>query len=345
MTFFSYRNKQRAKTFLKALLIAIGAVLLFCIGRFFYVQRYLVYTSNGVYLDYEQDLHSDRNASTRVTADDFPVTILLPEDSTASSAQVSNELRQLSGCYITTSMLQDLPAVQEALAEYNGTPTYLFQMKSIYGYFYYDTAIPGSYTANIDITALKNMISGLSEQDGTYLIASIPAFSDPNYALAYQKQALPLASGALWMDSNGCYWLDPMEEDVQSYLVTIAEELSLMGFDEVVFTGFRMPDSEKIVYTQEYTRAEAVIQAAQAIDESLEEVPIRVCFEASDPLVAAYSDRVYLSADSGSTVSSVVEPFQEVLTDTAAQIVFLTASRDTRFNQYGILRPLIEEDA
>ena len=55
-----------------------------------------------------------------------------------------------------------------------------------------------------------------------------------------------------------------------------------------------------------------------------------------------YSDRVYLEASDGSAVAGLVGTFQDSLEDPAVQVVFLTASRDTRFEGYGILRPLIE---
>ena len=70
--------------------------------------------------------------------------------------------------------------------------------------------------------------------------------------------------------------------------------------------------------------------------------PIRVSFNSSNPKVAEVSDRVYLVTSDGASVADLVESVKEPLDDPAAQIVFITASRDTRFDGYGILRPLIE---
>ena len=116
-----------------------------------------------------------------------------------------------------------------------------------------------------------------------------------------------------------------------------------MGFDEVVFDDFRIPDNNKIVYTSELTREDAAAQAAASLRELLTGEPIRVSFNSENPQVAVSSDRIYLVTEDGAAVAGLVESVQETLENPSAQIVFLTASRDTRFEGYGLLRPLIEE--
>ena len=342
MRIFSYRNKRRARIILAVLGVAVLAVLLACILRFIYLQRYLVYGNDGVTLDFEQDLQSDRGPMETQDLSDYPVEVLAPEENMAVSAQASEEMTRLSGFYATTSMLLDMPSVTDALEEQESISALLLDMKSIYGNFYYASTIPGAVQSSADIPAITAMLEELKGRDKLYLIARVPSFSDNNFALANQSCGLPLSSGALWMDSEGCYWLDPLEEEVQNYLISIAMELSNMGFDEVVFSNFYVPDSTNIVYDREVTRAEAAIQAAESIRAALESYPIRVSFGSVDPQVIQYSDRVYLEASDGSTVAGLVDSFRDSLEDTAVQVVFLTASRDTRFEGYGILRPLIE---
>lgn len=344
MRIFSYRNKRRAKLALAVVGAAVLVLLLVCLFRFVYLQRFLVYTPEGVQLNYDQDLQSGRVSREEADPDAFPVTILPPSDSVAASA-ANEEMRQLSGFYVTTDMLLDVPAVMEALEEQESVSALLLEMKSIYGNFYYASTLPGAVQSSADISAVSALLEQLTAGEDLYLIAGVPAFSDNNFALANQPYGLPLSSGALWMDSNGCYWLDPLEEEVQNYLVSIAMELSNMGFDEVVFEDFMVPDSSNIVYDYEGTRDEAAAQAAQAIYAALGNYPIRVSFGTSSALVAQSADRVYLQASDGSAVAGMVESIQESLEDPSVQVVFLTASRDTRFEGYGILRPLIEEKA
>jgi len=217
-------------------------------------------------------------------------------------------------------------------------------MKSIYGNFYYSSDLPGAITANADTDGISDLILQYEEAGTTYLAARIPAFTDNNFALENQSSGLPLRSGALWMDENNCYWLDPLAEDVQEYLISIASELSRMGFDEIVFDGFRIPDSENIVYDSgQFTREEAAAEAAQILREALEPLPVRISFGSESPLVASCTDRVYLTTENGAEVPDMVAAVADQLADSHAQIVFQTASRDTRFHGYGILRPLIED--
>ena len=94
------------------------------------------------------------------------------------------------------------------------------------------------------------------------LIARVPAFSDPEYALKHQSQALPLYNGALWTDEHDCYWLNPYSNDVQGYLTSIALELAGLGFDEVLFDNFYFPDSDRISWTGSVTKQEAILDSA-----------------------------------------------------------------------------------
>jgi len=341
---FSYRNKRAAKHLLLFLGIAALVFLMFFVIRFIYLQRFLVYSNGTIQLNYNQQLEKQPEAAPPVW-DDTEIEIILAEPEVQINEAYEEPMKTLTGFYITTKMLSNIDAVHAALAEQETAPkTIMLDLKSIYGNFYYSSGTSGATMATAaDIGQVDLLIEELAERPGTYLIARIASLSDYNFALANQSCGLPMRSGALWMDSDGCFWLDPMSETVQAYLASIAQELAQMGFDEVVFDDFRIPDSTSIVYNNELSREEAAAEAAASLRENLAAEPIRISFNSENPNVAASSDRVYLVTEDGSSVSSLVESVQETLEDPSAQIVFLTASRDTRFEGYGILRPLIEE--
>lgn len=340
MRIFSYRNKRRAKQFLIIAAIVFGIYLMFCVCRFIYLQRYLVYSNGMLKLDYSQSL-SKEPAGVTPNWDGESIEIITEDPAVQSVNAATEPMKQLNGIYITTDMLLDMDSVMAALAEQDDVKTVMLDLKSRFGNFYYSSGTPGAVTSSADIPAVDALIEQFRDMDGVYLIARIASLSDTNFALANQSCGLPLRSGALWM-GDGCYWLDPMATAVQEYLVSIAQELAIMGFDEVVFDDFRIPDSTSIVYNSELTREEAAAEAAKTIRSLLASDPIRVSFNSSNPLVAETSDRVYLVTDDGSAVSGLVDSVSEPLEDPAAQIVFLTPSRDTRFEGYGLLRPLIE---
>ena len=344
MRIFSYRNKRTIKIGLLVLagIAALFAILWIC--RFVYLQRFLVYSDGQVSLNYDQDLQRDQHKAAPLDPEDFPIRVTTPEEGAAVSGPVDDSAKQLAGYYITTNMLRDIPSVQAALDSLETRPrTVLFEMKSIFGNFYYDSDLFGQYAANADIEAIETLISTLKAQD-VYLIAKVPAFSDNNFALDNQSCGLPLSFGALWMDDAGCYWLDPMDEQVLNFLTAVAAELQKLGFDEILFDGYTIPDSTRIVYPKEYTREEYAAQSAQLLKEALADLPVRVSFGSGSSLLAGIGDRLYLSGVEGSNVASAAAPLSEGLEDPAAQLVFLTPSRDTRFEDYSVLRPLVETE-
>ena len=83
--------------------------------------------------------------------------------------------------------------------------------------------------------------------------------------------------------------------------------------------------------------------AAANITDSLYGYGIEVLFGSDSAEVAALGDRVCIRTDAAEDVNAIVEQMSPVLSDPAAQIVFLTSSRDTRFAACGVIRPLIED--
>lgn len=346
MRIFSYRNKRLVRrTLLTALLIVLGlAALIFC--RFLYLGRYVAYDGTGAHLDYEQRLRSERLPAPEAAQEaDFAFDIVLTGETGEDGAQAG--LSRLTGYYITTSMLAESVAdVRQALSQQEDYNAILIDVKSIYGSFYYSSAITGAAKATVlDIKQVDALIEELSQRKDVTLIARVPAFSDPEYALKHQSQALPLSNGALWTDENDCYWLNPYSNDVQGYLSSIALELAGLGFDEVLFDGFYFPGSERISWTGSVTKQEAILDAADNLSANLLNQSIRLCLGTDDPEVAAYGQRAFLTTNNASQVSADLEALSGVFSDTSAQLVYITDSRDTRFDACGALRPLLDEAA
>ena len=168
-------------------------------------------------------------------------------------------------------------------------------------------------------------------------------FGMSEYALKHQSQALPLYNGALWTDEHDCYWLNPYSNDVQGYLTSIALELAGLGFDEVLFDNFYFPDSDRISWTGSVTKQEAILDAADNLSANLLNQSIRLDLGTNDPEVAAYGARAFITTNNASQIEDDIAALSDVLPDTASQLVYLTDSRDTRFDACGALRPLLDE--
>lgn len=342
MRIFSFQNKRRVKIALFAVSIVLILLLLIIAYRIIYLGRYIHVADGKVVFDYSQDFDEiAKQASKKHRTPDIEIIVDDPVSQVSALADLPMET--LSGNYITSQMLLDMDSVSASFDQFTDLPdAIMLDVKSRYGNFYYSSDTTGAVMSSADIPAVDSLIGILGNNQNVYLIARVSALSDTNYALAHQSYGLPRRDGALWMCDNGCYWLDPMEEDVQDYLVSIAEELASLGFDEVIFDNFHVPDSQNIKYSRDISREEATLLSAEAVKSKLSETPIRVSFTSLIPGVYASSDRVYISTEDGAAVTGLVESVSEHVSDPATQIVFLTPSRDTRFDGYGILRPLIE---
>lgn len=344
MRIFTYRNKRAVRKTARILGGVLLALALLVIGRVLYVQRYVTYTPDGVRLDYDQ--HLDYTGQEQLEPDpvDYPFETVL--DAVAETDGEAEKQTRLDGYSISTTMLVNgVDQVRSALAEVDGYNAVVIDVKSIYGNFYYSTQLSGAPRADaLDISEVDKLIEELTGRSDLIVIARVPAFSDRRYALAHQSEGLPIWNGALWEGDDVCYWLNPYSNNVQGYLTSIAIELSQRGFDGVLFDDFYFPGSDRIMWNATITRDEAVLDAAANIADSLYGYGIEVLFGSAPTGAAAYADRVCVTTDTAEDVNAIVEGLSPSLADPAAQIVFLTSSRDTRFAACGVIRPLIESD-
>lgn len=335
-----YRISYRKGVFLKKLLrvtlillavfVALSAVVLI------YLEPYVTYDRSGAHLQLsggQSAAQPTEGNSARPQVEDAQIVYV-------EKAQADKTIAEQGGYYITTAMLQDPSAVLEAVKALGGPCAVMMEVKSIFGNFYYSTSITGADTADVEISVVDELITYLN-RNGFYMIAVVPAFRDSNFALENQNCGLPLSGGALWMDTKGCYWLDPANETVLSYLMQIARELSSLGFSEVAYSDFVFPDSSNISYVSDLTKDELIANAASELS---------AFFTGSNLIISYVTDgmvfpaevcrgRLYITDADGSKVEKYVQAYDE--TTGIKELVFLANSRDSRFNDYAMLRPLI----
>ncbi len=76
---------------------------------------------------------------------------------------------------------------------------------------------------------------------GIYTIARQTVFQDPVLAEAKPELAMHTKAGNIWRDNKNLAWLDPSNEKVWEYNLTISKEAVLLGFDEINFDYMRYP--------------------------------------------------------------------------------------------------------
>lgn len=330
----------RTRRFLQGLGIAAAILALLAAAAslvwLLWLDRFVVYSREGAKFDFSlssQELEGVTAVKPTVAQD---VTIVLGQGEQQAK---STELVQLSGYYADASMLSkefDL-VLQQAAHLQEGDPVML-DVKDMYGYFFYSTSVGAYRSSSVDNESMDQLIDYLDGK-GCYLIARLPAFKDQRYGLDHVSYGLHHSSNRyLFMDEDNCYWLDPQSQGTMDYLMQIVYELKRLGFDEVVFSYFCYPDTDNLAFKG--NRDEALAQAAAKLVESCATESFAVSFTAEEPDFALPEgrSRMYLANRSASNAASLAA--ETGLEDIAVKLVFIAEGNDTRFNDYGVLRPI-----
>ena len=171
------------------------------------------------------------------------------------------------------------------------------------------------------------------------MIAKLPGLRDWEFGLNNVSYGLFIPSGmGLWMDDDGCYWLDPTSTGTMNYLTRITLELRELGFDEVVFSDFCFPQSSGYVFSGD--RYEALSNAAAKLVSSCGTDSFAISFMSTDldfPLPEGRT-RLFLQGISAVDVRSIVSNIQ--VADPEIRVVFYVDSNDTRYDTFSVIRPL-----
>ncbi len=335
-----YRVRRFLRNFaVTALVTALVAAVLILLW-ILWLSRYLVYTRDGAVLNFNISLEMSQGEAALSPDQSQGVDIYYNEGDDAIDP-ITAELKQLSGYSVSAELLQgDISALSAQLEKLPAGTAILLEVKSSRGDFYYDSGM-GPVSEAVDAQAVEAMIAKLKGK-GYYLIARVPAFQDYWHGLNNVDQGLfNLNRYSLWLDGDRCYWLDPTAEATLTYLRDILSELRELGFQEAVFTQFCFPDTDKIYFQGD--KAQAIADAAQLLVKTCASDSFAVSFSggsADFPLPEGRS-RLYLTDVSAAEAANAA--LQTGLSNPAARLVFLTDLRDTRFDDYGVLRPLSAE--
>jgi hypothetical protein len=333
----SYRARQNLRyVLIGALIFLLIAIVLWMIW-IIWLDRYVVYTRDGAQLNFDRPIGAFSGEAAAPPELSETVTIYFNEGE--NEINLSNELTTIQGYYAdTTALRKSVDTVREQIEQLpRGTPIML-DMKNIAGQFHYSTAVGSQTSSRIDIEAMDSLLEYLRTSN-YYTIARIPAFRDYDFGLHNVPYGLSLPSGiGLWMDDTGCYWLDPTSDGTLNYLIQIVNELKALGFDEVVFTDFCFPDTEKIKF--DGNRTTAINNAAESMAIICSSSTFCVSFVSDDPLFRLPDRRcrLYRTGVAAADVRYAAEA--SGVADPAINLVFLTETNDTRYDDYCVLRPL-----
>jgi hypothetical protein len=333
-----YRTRRVFRGIGIALLFLALLLVLTWVVWLLWLDRYVVYTDDGAYFDFSRSNQSISGEIAIPPADDMTVSIYFNEGD--STLNVSAELRQLSGYYVDRNMLAaGIPEVIEQLKKLPPETPVMIELKDIVGRFFYNTTISERRYSGIDIAGMEDLFAYLNQSD-LYTIAKIPALRDYYHGLENVSHGLAIKGGYLWMEpGTNCYWLNPSNEGTISYLMQQILEIKAKGFDEVILGDFRFPETTAIVF--DGSPREALQATAARLLESCGTDRFAISFCVSDAkimLPEGARSRMFFESIPAADVSIVADSC--LLTDLPIKLAFITELKDTRFDDYGVLRPL-----
>lgn len=340
-----YRARQGLRKFFAGLLVLVlfAILLLFC--WFLWLDRYVIYGQDGAKLDFDLSVnYGEGETPVEPTAGAVPE--IHDKSESGSGEDQSTPFAQFSGYYVTVNELtDDFEATAQKLRSLPKGSTVALELKDLRGLVYY-TSSAGRQTDDFDVTQIDTLIRDLQNK-GHYVIARIPAFQEYYFIMENERERVPYGlaraggNGSLWLDTTGatpCYWLDPTSDGTMTYLIQLVTEIRNLGFDEIVFSDFRFPDTDKIVF--EGDKMAALVDTAATLVKtcSTDGFAVSFCRSSTDLTLPEGRTRLYLTGVSAADAAAMAE--LSSLSDTAIQLVFLTDSHDPRYDDYSTLRPL-----
>ena len=337
MTYKTRRRVHQIGTV--ALLVALCLILFgFCWN--IWVARYVVYDREGAALDFSRPpLPSNYQLAQEAKADDS-VSIFYNEGSDA--IDLDQELTSINGYYIDYDALKqgNFEEIKTDLNRLKAGTAIMIELKGGYGSFYYTSSLTGSTSsASVNVSAVDELIQYIRSK-GFYMVAKISAFRDYDFGNRNVTSGLYMKSRAgLWMDSGGCFWLDPTSANTLSWVTSIVNEVKGLGFSEVVLDNFRFPaETDKYIFSG--SMEDAITAAATTLMASCGTDNFVVSFVGATPLfpLPEGRSRLYLSDVQAGEVAATAS--QVTFDNAEARLVFLGDTNDTRFDAYCVLRPL-----
>ena len=132
--------------------------------------------------------------------------------------------------------------------------TIVLDVKTDNGHLLYDSEI-------LEVEELKNerikydtqTLKSFKEEFNIYLIGRVVAFQDPVFSRTYPESAITDIKTGKPYSQDSQYFLDPSDSTSREYILNIALEACLLGFDEIQFDYIRYPDTsyQGLVFDEE----------------------------------------------------------------------------------------------
>ncbi len=308
-----------------------------------WLQRYVVYTGGSARLDFSVSANDIRGEVAKAPEAAGNISIYYNEGDDA--IDIGHEMKQISGYYIDSDMLQkDLTGVQVRIEQLSPGTAVLIDMKGPYGSFFYPSQLSAAVpSASTNVEEVGKLIQTLQKK-GFYTIARISAFRDWSYVNTNGSGISLRSAGTRygWLDPDGYFWLDPSSTAATSWITEVVLELRDMGFNEVLLADFRFPSSDQYTFTGD--KPATLQSAAATLVSGCAAADFTLSFGVDDPTFTLPQGRcrMYLSGVTANGIGAAVS--KVTVEDPAVQLAFIAETGDTRYDEYSVLRSLYISD-
>ena len=243
-----YRGKRYKHSWIPVVLTVFGAMILILAVALYSMQKYVVYTQDGLYIELPilgdtgagaaSDTHTQRPAVPGAAAQ------IIREDADFNTYEFTAgaDAVPIKAVYVPFDQIT-IQGIESAFARLDeqGADTMVMELKNTSGMLAYvsatEQAVGFKLSGELDIAP---SIKVLKDED-IYMIAELSCLADQMMATRNPSLAVRDSKGDIYSDEQDRYWLDPRNNEVVEYLSALMVELKSMGFDEVVFKNVRAP--------------------------------------------------------------------------------------------------------
>lgn len=239
-----YRGRRTVTDILRFIAIALAVAVVLAVAGALYLQKYLVYTDDGVRLDlppflqmFRQEAGGKEPAGSVTPPDPGNVSVVVEPDGSASEPPAEPEQAGFAMQLPVADVINGAAAGKLAEA---GAQALILEMKGADGRLAWNSQHKIALRSEVSGPAAVNAALEQWNAGETHTVARVCCFRDD--AAPYHNNALALRRGQYnWRDELGLRWLSPASKDAQEYLAALCGELAALGFDEIVLEHFTFP--------------------------------------------------------------------------------------------------------
>lgn len=271
-----FTGKRRRLNVLGIVLSILAVLVVALVVLFYSFQKYIIYDQGGIKL--VLPLSGDSGTANDDGARSFETVstelVFADPDYSALEAEAGEDLADIRALFVPAESVsrEGVDTYIGMMEKYNANALVL-DLKPVSGQLVWksNSEVAASYGTNgtLDLADLANYIK---TQD-IYLAGQLSCCTDALMGERASSCALKNGFSAIYTDAEGV-WLDPFNPTVRQYIGELCQELSDLGFDEVILKNASMPlTDQQLVYTVQLsftpTPTTAVCGLARSITQAL----------------------------------------------------------------------------